>query len=132
MHPIATAAPHPEPAQTQTTSENAFLSVYGSNPLVVLTEKLPERNLYLASLPSPSQRSWYGSGCTWQAAHQDLFTNLMQEFGTLSRNQNRLTPDRMLDLDHLQFLAHDGTLAELARFVSDSIATAKTKQNEPT
>ncbi len=54
----------------------------------------------------------------------------MQEFGTLSRNQSRLTPERMLDLDHLQFLAHDGTLAELARFVSDNIAATKAKQLE--
>lgn len=128
MHPTAT--PHSEPAELPTASENAFLSVYGTAPLVVLTEKLPERNLYLASVPSPSQHSWYGSGRTWQAAHQDLFKNVMQEFGALSRSQNRLTPDRMLDLDHLQFLAHDGTLAELARFVSESIAAEKTERSE--
>jgi hypothetical protein len=119
MQSAATAIAWPDQLQQSFVSEEPFLSTYGPTPLVVLTEKLSGQNLYLASVTSPSQVGWHGSGRTWQDAHWDLFKLMVQEFGFLNRNRLRLGPNRLRDLIHLEYLAHDGTLEVLARIVAE-------------
>ncbi len=119
MQTAATGATRPNPLQQPPPNDEPFLSTYGPTPLVVLTEKLPGQDLYLASVSSPSQVGWYGSGRTWRDAHWDLFKLMVQEFGFLNRNRLRLGPNRLRDLVHLEYLAHDGTLEVLARIVAE-------------
>jgi hypothetical protein len=112
--------------QQQFTGDEPFLSTYGPTPVVVLTEKLSGQNNYLASVSSPSQLGWHGSGRTWQDAHWDLFKVIVQEFGFLNRNRNRLGPNRLRDLVHLEYLAQDGTLEVLARIVAEGYDSQQT------
>ena len=126
MQTVATGATRQDPLQQAPPDDEPFLSIYGPTPLVVLTEKLPDQNLYLASVTSPSQVGWHGSGRTWHDAHWDLFKLMVQEFGFLNRNRLRLGPNRLRDLVHLEYLAHDGTLEVLARIVAEGYEVQQT------
>jgi hypothetical protein len=121
MQPAATTPLPNGAAQHPPASEEPFLSTYGATPVVVMTEKLAGQSMFLASVSSPSQLGWHGSGRTWQDAHWDLFKQMVQEFSFLNRNRNRLGPNRLRDLVHLEYLAHDGTLEVLARIVAEGV-----------
>lgn len=131
MQSVATGAIRRDQLQQPFSDEEPFLSTYGPTPLVVLTEKLPDHNLYLASVTSPSQVGWHGSGRTWKDAHWDLFKLMVQEFGFLNRNRLRLGPNRLRDLVHLEYLAHDGTLELLARIVAEGYEAPETSTGDP-
>lgn len=101
-----------------------FLSIYGSAPLVVLTEKLTGQDFYLASVASPPRLGWHGAGRSWFDAHWDLFNSMIQEYAFLRLNRSRLGPHRLADLIRLEQLALSGTLTELNRILTEGFSEA--------
>ncbi len=107
------SAPSPAPA-----GREPFITAYGDNPLVVLTEAFTAAGVCCARVVRPRGIRLSGTGRSWPDAHWDLFNRLVSEFMTLDRLREGLDPVRLALLTELDHLRADGTLdlvASIAR-----------------